>query len=385
VRQIGGVTVEAPGFVASAGCRGGGGQGGAARCSGAPEIYRARQQLANATVSTDHTRGSDNRTLSTESYVHAGRNLLVTRLRVTGGGARAERLQLVLWTVGQGIGAAHNYPNKAIRLPPNISDPSLIPACAFPTRAGCVTSQQRAGAFFADGNASCGGTVGSVVGGAISRMAGFPFQQTYRQGKGTNVTVMAAALRVILQTYDDQGRPNSTREAALRNIIVERGSSGNDRVSFTVDLLPTQELVLLTALISNRDAGWADPVQAATNAVMEILPLPHWTTQPALVYTLAELDASHRRWWAQFWTKSHIRIETDRPAFDTGVHRFYYGALHVLASASRTGKVAPGLYGPWVTCDHVCAILCCDQPHGILGLAVPLSATTRELTSRDLA
>jgi hypothetical protein len=25
----------------------------------------------------------------------------------------------------------------------------------------------------------------------------------------------------------------------------------------------------------------------------------------------------------------------------------------VLASASRPGKVAPGLYGPWVTCDHM--------------------------------
>ena len=36
---------------------------------------------------------------------------------------------------------------------------------------------------------------------------------------------------------------------------------------------------------------------------------------------------------------------TARPAFDAGLHRFYYGALHVLASASRSGKVAPGLYG----------------------------------------
>jgi hypothetical protein len=76
VRQIGGVTVNAPGFVASAGCSGGGGQGGAATCTGKPEEYRAWQRMANATVGTRHTRGSDGRSLSTESYVHAERNLL---------------------------------------------------------------------------------------------------------------------------------------------------------------------------------------------------------------------------------------------------------------------------------------------------------------------
>ena len=69
VRQIGGVTVNAPGFVASAGCSGGGGQRGAATCTGKPEEYRAWQRMANATVGTLHTRGSDGRSLSTESYV----------------------------------------------------------------------------------------------------------------------------------------------------------------------------------------------------------------------------------------------------------------------------------------------------------------------------
>lgn len=76
VRQIGGVTVNAPDFVASAGCSGGGGQSGAAKCTGKPEEYRAWQRMANATVGTRHTRGNDGRSLATESYVHAERNIL---------------------------------------------------------------------------------------------------------------------------------------------------------------------------------------------------------------------------------------------------------------------------------------------------------------------
>lgn len=50
--------------------------------------------------------------------------IAVTRVRVEGGSTTtSETLRVVLWTVGQGIGPAHNYPNKAIRIPANISDP----------------------------------------------------------------------------------------------------------------------------------------------------------------------------------------------------------------------------------------------------------------------
>ena len=130
------------GVLLFSGCSGGGGQGGPARCTGAKEEYRAWQRIANATVGTRHTRGTDGAELHTESYVHAERNLLVVRVHVAGGrgaeGEEEEELRVVLWTVGQGVGPAHTYPNKAIRIPPNISDPSLIPACAFPTRAGCI-------------------------------------------------------------------------------------------------------------------------------------------------------------------------------------------------------------------------------------------------------
>eukprot|EP01052_Picozoa_sp_SAG31_P021314 SAG31_NODE_1642_length_7657_cov_3.459402_3_plen_419_part_00 len=335
VRQIGGVTITAPGFV------------NAARAK--PEQYRAWQRIANATVRTRHTRGTDGRALLTESYVHADHNLLITRIRIENSEiadrkGRAEPLRIVVWTVGSGIGPAHSYPNKQIRLPPNISDPSLIPACAFPTRAGCLSSSPTRASPFIDGASACKDGA-AVFGAAVSRMAGFPFQQTPH----TNVTVIAAAAGAFIRSpttspAQGSGGPKmSTTVAVLRDIVAERGSSGGDRVSFTVDLAADDELLLTTALVSNRDADWADPVQAAAKIVRGL----------GVPSAIERLDRQHRQWWAEYWSKSYVHIETDRPKFDQGVHRFYYGALHVLASASRSGKVAPGLYGPFVTCDHM--------------------------------
>ncbi|MFO1521161.1 MAG: LamG-like jellyroll fold domain-containing protein [Kiritimatiellia bacterium] len=69
---------------------------------------------------------------------------------------------------------------------------------------------------------------------------------------------------------------------------------------------------------------------------------------------VAELDAAgvaartirHRRWWADFWSRSFIEIP------DQEIEKRWYAALYVMASCSRPGEVAPGLWGNWVTTDH---------------------------------
>lgn len=69
----------------------------------------------------------------------------------------------------------------------------------------------------------------------------------------------------------------------------------------------------------------------------------------AAALTAAEtekLNAAHRGWWNHFWSESYVEIG------DPLIEKFYYAAQYVIASASRTGKVAPGLYGNWVTTDH---------------------------------
>jgi hypothetical protein len=54
----------------------------------------------------------------------------------------------------------------------------------------------------------------------------------------------------------------------------------------------------------------------------------------------------HREWWRNYWSQSFVQIG------DPVLEKFYYASQYITASASRTGKVAPGLYGPWVTTDH---------------------------------
>jgi len=64
------------------------------------------------------------------------------------------------------------------------------------------------------------------------------------------------------------------------------------------------------------------------------------------VAEIEKLNTAHRQWWRQFWSESYVEIG------DPLLEKFYYAAQYIMACASRTGKVAPGLYGPWVTTDH---------------------------------
>lgn len=59
-----------------------------------------------------------------------------------------------------------------------------------------------------------------------------------------------------------------------------------------------------------------------------------------------ELWERHRSWWEKFWCKS--LVETGDETLDS----FYYASLYILASATRAGKVPPGLFGPWITTDR---------------------------------
>ena len=58
------------------------------------------------------------------------------------------------------------------------------------------------------------------------------------------------------------------------------------------------------------------------------------------------VSARHLAWWREFWAHSFIEIP------DKEIERRWYAALYTLASCSREGKVAPGLWGNWVTTDH---------------------------------
>jgi len=76
---------------------------------------------------------------------------------------------------------------------------------------------------------------------------------------------------------------------------------------------------------------------------------------PAAIAALRAADAAsvaaswsrHLAAWHRFWSKSYVDIPNKT------LEDWWYGSLYVLASCSRAGHVAPGLWGNWITSTHM--------------------------------
>jgi hypothetical protein len=52
-------------------------------------------------------------------------------------------------------------------------------------------------------------------------------------------------------------------------------------------------------------------------------------------------------WWDAYWNASSIDLG---PKYRQ-LEQFYYGLQYTVGAASRAGRMAPGLWGPWITTD----------------------------------
>ena len=98
------------------------------------------------------------------------------------------------------------------------------------------------------------------------------------------------------------------------------------------ELGPGRPVFLVSSIVSDLDAH--DPGAAARKWVARVD-----------AHEISRLDAGRRKWWAAFWAKSFIEIP------DKLIEKHWYGALYILACCSREGKIAPGLWGNWITTD----------------------------------
>lgn len=124
-----------------------------------------------------------------------------------------------------------------------------------------------------------------------------------------------------------------SREVAVATRILgaEVDSPEASTLRFT---LPPGGAVLLASVVRS-DLDDQDFLAAAKKRAAEL--------------TASEIDAAaarHAAWWSKFWGKSSLEIP------DKEIERRWYAALYVMASCSREGKVAPGLWGNWITTDH---------------------------------
>ncbi len=146
-----------------------------------------------------------------------------------------------------------------------------------------------------------------------------------------------------------------TKDGLLKSIVeqgTEKGCSWMTR-SFSGD--PRLQWNSHVALALNHAVGSITlkpgKKQTLVLAVYTNIDTPQWKTK-----ALSEAEAcrgkdmkslknAHRQWWADFWSLSHVTIS------DAWLERYYYQSQYLLACSSRTGKIAPGLWGAFINSD----------------------------------
>jgi len=147
---------------------------------------------------------------------------------------------------------------------------------------------------------------------------------------GTRHTTLPEGVLCYTRKSQDAAPENRMDIAVVSRII--GGAPVVDTAGGTLKLtLKAGEAVtLVTCVLSKLDAP--DFLETAKKTVLslEAKDLPTMTSR-------------HRDWWKSFWAKSFIEIP------DKEIEKRWYAALYVMGSCSKAGKVAPGLWGCWVT------------------------------------
>ena len=125
--------------------------------------------------------------------------------------------------------------------------------------------------------------------------------------------------------YDpDAGQPNARTLGFAARIL---GGSSN-----AVAIAPGASAIVASAILTDLDAR--DSLPAARREVDGLTPVK-----------VARAFAAHKAWWEKFWMASFVEIP------DKVIEQHWYSTQYIMASCSRAGKVAPGLWGNWITRD----------------------------------
>ena len=127
--------------------------------------------------------------------------------------------------------------------------------------------------------------------------------------------------------------PGRSREVAVVTRILGAATRADGKSGLEMTLKPGDVATVVSSILSDLDGP--EFLAAAKARVAALQPKD-----------LATLSAQHQKWWASYWAKSFIEIP------DQEIEKRWYAALYVLGSCSRAGKVAPGLWGNWVTTDQ---------------------------------
>jgi alpha-L-fucosidase 2 len=125
------------------------------------------------------------------------------------------------------------------------------------------------------------------------------------------------------------GQTTCKARLAVR-VIGAAGTVESGALHFT--LMPGQSYSLVTSILSNFD----NP-SFQTAAVSQVTGL--------MQTDVDALNARHHAWWSAFYRQSFVEIP------NKVIEKEYYASLYLLASTSRSGEAAPGLWGVWTMTD----------------------------------
>jgi hypothetical protein len=158
---------------------------------------------------------------------------------------------------------------------------------------------------------------------------GKPVKKYPREKSGT-ATGSAAGLLCFTRKADElAGRG---RQVAVVTRIVGGAQAVADADTMNVTLKPGEIAHVVSAILSDLDE-------------LDFLVAARKKASSLSEKDITALSAGHHNWWQRFWARSLIEIP------DKEIEKRWYAALYVLGSCSRAGKVAPGLWGSWVTTD----------------------------------
>jgi alpha-L-fucosidase 2 len=124
---------------------------------------------------------------------------------------------------------------------------------------------------------------------------------------------------------DPDGRPEGRKVGVATRVLFGDGAR-------TFTLKPGASASVITAILSDLDVQEKNPLVEAKAQVAAVT-----------AESLKSKTDAHRAWWHKFWGRSFVEIP------DKVIEQHWYSAHYVMASCSRAGKVAPGLWGNWIT------------------------------------
>jgi hypothetical protein len=147
---------------------------------------------------------------------------------------------------------------------------------------------------------------------------------------GTRHTTLPEGVLCYTRKSQDAAPENRMDIAVVSRIIGGAPVLDSAGGTLKLTLKAGEAVTLVTCVLSKLDAP--DFLETAKKTVLSLE-----------AKDISPMTGKHRDWWKSFWAKSFIEIP------DKEIEKRWYAALYVMGSCSKAGKVAPGLWGCWVT------------------------------------